>query len=231
MEIHAHVPKIGKTAVHWLIEGFFIVISVGLGFAMAQYRESRDNRELGARVLQSLRAEVERNRTILQPYVPMHAKWLDALAKADTAAASDEGRCDRADNTPWNPPERAACRTGVDVFFATRPSLPANAISPFPFLQRSAWDAALSGGALRFIQHDTVTALSEVYKTQEIVADNMGRLTNGPLSSVATFDAASRAASVRLLWMTMADILSAEQVLLRRYQEHLPTISRATSEH
>ena len=25
MEIHAHVPKLGKTPVHWLLEGLFIV--------------------------------------------------------------------------------------------------------------------------------------------------------------------------------------------------------------
>ena len=32
VEMHAHVPKIGTTIGHWLLEGLFIVISVGLGF-------------------------------------------------------------------------------------------------------------------------------------------------------------------------------------------------------
>jgi hypothetical protein len=27
MEMHAHVPKMGRTLGHWLLEGFFIVIS------------------------------------------------------------------------------------------------------------------------------------------------------------------------------------------------------------
>jgi Zn-dependent protease with chaperone function len=49
VEIHAHVPKIGKSAGHWLLEGLFIVISVLLGFGVAQYRESRADRELAAR--------------------------------------------------------------------------------------------------------------------------------------------------------------------------------------
>lgn len=42
----------------------------------------------------------------------------------------------------------------------------------------------------------------------------MDRLAKGALSSAATFDPASRAASVRLLWLTLADIQAAEQMLL-----------------
>ena len=52
MEIHAHVPKLGKTPVHWLLEGLFIVVSVLLAFAVGEFREARTNRELTARVLQ-----------------------------------------------------------------------------------------------------------------------------------------------------------------------------------
>ena len=41
MEMHAHVPKIGKTIGHWLLEGLFIVMSVALGFWVTQVREER----------------------------------------------------------------------------------------------------------------------------------------------------------------------------------------------
>jgi hypothetical protein len=54
-----------------------------------------------------------------------------------------------------------------------------------------------------------------------------GRLVNGPFSSVATFEPASRAAAVRLLWLTMADIQSSEDALVDLYQQHLPTIRAA----
>ena len=50
VDVEVHMPKIGKTAVHWLLEGFFIVVSVGLGFGVAQYRESLANHELAVRV-------------------------------------------------------------------------------------------------------------------------------------------------------------------------------------
>jgi hypothetical protein len=58
MEMHAHVPKMGRTVGHWLVEGLFIVISVALGFWVTQVREERQNRELAARVLKGLEAEV-----------------------------------------------------------------------------------------------------------------------------------------------------------------------------
>ena len=83
MEIPAHVPKVGKTPVHWLLEGLFIVLSVGLAFGVGQYRESRADHELAARVLKSLQAEVEHNLAILEPLQPIHRKWADVLAKAD----------------------------------------------------------------------------------------------------------------------------------------------------
>jgi hypothetical protein len=203
------MPKIGKTAAHWLLEGVFIVVSVGLGFGVAQYRETRANHELAGRVLKSLQAEVEHNLATVAPFVPIHRSWTDALEKADVSKAT---------------------QSGLDVYFETRPTLPAGAQSSFAFLRRSAWDAAVSGGALRFIDFDLTAALSDIYVTQEIVTGNVGRLVNGPFSSAATFDPASRTASVRMLWLTMADIQSSEEILIGLYQRHLPAIRTAANQ-
>jgi hypothetical protein len=89
----------------------------------------------------------------------------------------------------------------------------------------------VSGGALRLIDYDVAADLSEIYRVQEIAADNVDRLAKGPLSSVATFDPASRVPSVRLLWMTLLDIESAEEILLGLYAKHLPTIRNAAANH
>lgn len=191
---------------HWVREAMFIVASVALGFALAQFGEERADRRLAAHALTNLRAELEYNQAVLEPMVPIHAKWVEALANADTSDRS---------------------QSGIDVFFATRPTLPADVPSPFPFLRRSAWDAALSGGALRLIDYDVLATLSEIYRTQEIDTENVDRLAKGALSSAATFDPASRAASVRLLWLTLADIQAAEQILLDLYRQNLPTIRGA----
>jgi len=209
VDVDVHIPKIGKTAVHWLLEGFFIVVSVGLGFGVAQYRESRANHELAGRVLKSLQAEVEHNLETLTPLVPIHRAWVTALEKADVSKSN---------------------QSGLDLYFDTRPKLPDGAKSSFAFLRRSAWDAAISGGTLRLIDFDVASALSDIYVTQEIATRNVERLVNGPFSSTATFDPASRAASARMLWLTMADIQSSEQILIDLYRRHLPAIRAATNE-
>src|SRR5438128_3621579 len=137
--MEAHVPKVGKTPVHWLLEGLLIVISVALGFGVAQFRESRANRELAARVLKGLQTEVEQNLATLEPQIAKHRRWLDALAKAGTPKSRETGR---------------------DVFMATWPDLDRNDIKdPFPLPRRGAWDAALSTGALRLIDYNVAADL------------------------------------------------------------------------
>ncbi len=207
MEIHAHVPKFGKTALHWLLEGLLIVVSVLLAFWVGEFREARANHELTARVLNGISEEIEHNLGIVEPFVPMHTKWLEALEKTDTSKGS---------------------QTGLDVWFATRPPFPPDVKSPFPSLRRSAWDTALSGGALRLIDYDVAAALAEVYRAQDQTTANVQRLAAGALSSTTTYDAASRGASVRLLWLTLADIQSAEVDLVGLYRKHLPAIRTAS---
>jgi hypothetical protein len=182
-----------------------IVVSVALGFAVARFGEYRDDHQFAARMLTSIEAELRHNAAILEPIVPFHSKWVGDLARADVSSS----------------------QSGLDMYFATRPELPADAKSPFPFLRRSAWDAALAGGALRLIDYDVTTALSEIYRMQEIATENVDRLATGALSTTATYDPASRVASVRLLWLTLADIASAEAILLDLYRRHLPGIERA----
>ncbi len=209
MEIHAHVPKLGKTWAHWLLEGLFIVVSVLLGFGVAEFREARADRELAARALNGVRAEMEHNLAILDPYVRMHAQWLQTLEKADTSKGT---------------------QTGLDVWFATRPPLEGK--TPFPTLRRSAWDAAVSSGVVRLIDYDVAAALADVYNMQQLATANVQRLAAGPLSSITTYDPSSRVPSVRLLWLTLADIQSAEALLLDLYRQHLSTVRNAAgSEH
>src|SRR5438093_843183 len=107
-----------------------IIASVVLGFWVSQLGEAHSNRQLAARALQSLQAEVEYNISSVEPWIPQHRTWINALGKARGASS----------NTA----------TGVDVFFATRPNAETNA----PVLRRGAWDAALSTGALKLLDYD-----------------------------------------------------------------------------
>jgi hypothetical protein len=176
-----------------------ILVSAALGYAAAQFAARRQDLELTRQALQGLQEEIAYNLAVLGPFVPMHDQWVAALA---APAAGEAGQ------------------SGIDVFFATRPPLPATAHSPFPVLRRSAWDAALATGAFRLIEFDTSAALSEIYRVQEILTENVSRLAEGALSQVAVYDPISRAPSVRLLWLTLADITAAETELLKLYQQH-----------
>jgi hypothetical protein len=199
----------GRSALHWFLEGALIVVSVLLGFGLSEFREARAERDLTARVLNGIRAEIEHNQRVLEPLVPIHTQWAEALKQVDTSKGDE---------------------TGLEVWFASRPPLPRDASAPFPFLRRSAWDAALASGALRLIDYDVAAALADVYTMQEIATGNVQRLAAGALSTPATYEAA-KPATVQLLWLTLLDIQSAETLLLARYHQHLPTVIAAADSY
>ena len=60
-----------------------------------------------------------------------------------------------------------------------------------------------------------------------IAESNVQRLANGVLTTPAVFEPAGRAATVQLMWLTMADIYSAEASLLAAYSENLLAIRAA----
>jgi len=207
---HSEAPATatGRSARHWLFEGALIVVSVLLGFGLSEFREVQAERDMTGRVLNGIRAEIEYNVSVLEPFVPMHSRWMDALAKVDASEGS---------------------QTGLEVWFETRPPLPLDGTAPFPSLRRSAWDAAVAGGALRLIDYEVAAALADVYGMQDQATANVQRLATGALSTPAIYEATSRSASVRLLALTLADIHSAEALLLARYRQHLPAVIEAAS--
>jgi hypothetical protein len=213
MEMHAHVPKMGRTLGHWLLEGFFIVISVALGFWVTQHREERQNRELAARVLKGLEAEVQYNLSILGPFADIQDRWVEAMAKLGDAK-------DRQTGFPVCPTSSTAC----GVFFATRPDL-GSLKSSFPLFRRAAWDTALSTGALRLLDYDMVAGLSEIYQMQDLYRSNLEKI---GISSTDWFDAGAREAAVHKLYMGMIEIQWDErELLLPLYRKYLPLIAAA----
>ncbi len=213
MEMHAHVPHVGKTLGHWLLEGLFIVISVALGFWVTHLREERKNHELASRVLHGVEVEVQYNLTALEPFIDIQQKWLDAMGKLGAVT-------DRQSGFPVCPTSSTAC----GVFFATRPDL-GNAKSSFPLFRRAAWDTALSTGALRLLDYDLAAGLSEIYQTQELYRHNLDAI---GVSSTDRFDPAAREAAVRKLYMAMVEVQYDERQLLRPlYRKHLALIAAA----
>ena len=60
VEAEVRIPKAGKTTIHWVLEALMIIVSVGLAFGVAEYRESHANHELATRVLRSLHTDAEK---------------------------------------------------------------------------------------------------------------------------------------------------------------------------
>ena len=183
-------------------ETILIVVSVALGYLASEYAGYREDRQLAAQALNGIKQEISDNVATLEPLVPIHESWYKALAA----------------------PADAAKKSGIDIFFETRPPLPPGSPSPFPYLRHSAWDAALAGGALRHLDYELVSSLSELYLLQTVVSTNITRLAEGVLVQVDVYDAGKGVASARLFWLTLADIQSAEQQLLARYKKQLPLL-------
>lgn len=206
MPFRRFVPAVSaRAAVPWLLEGLLIVFSVVLGFWVSQLQSARADRDLAARVLTGIHDEIAHNIALLDPYLAMHASWSATLGKE----AAETGT-----------------QAAFDVFMRVRPPVPSAGTS-FPVLRRSAWDAALAGGLIRLVDHDLAAALSEIYRRQQLVDENIQRLAQGALGQASTFDPANRTPSLRLLWLTMLDIQSAEEILAATYRRHMPAVRAA----
>jgi hypothetical protein len=204
MEVHSHVPKIGKTPVHWLLEGVFIVASVLLASSVGQCREARQNHELASHVLENLRAEVEYNKSVVAPQRAMHLQWIESLDKADKT----------------NPR-----MSGIDLLMAARPDLEKLHLgSTFEIFHKAAWDAAVSTGSMRLIDYDVAARLSEIYDMQQHVADSIARI---PLGQSAFFDPAMREATTHQTLAAMSEITWTEARLLELYDRYLSSAKTA----
>jgi hypothetical protein len=204
--------RVSKTALNWLLEGLLIVVSVVLGFAVAEYGERRQERQLAARVLEGLRDEIVYNAAQLEPALQKHLAWQDAIEQWFD------------DNTK-TPPNHLAAR---DAFITTMPGFnPKGDLNsfelPFPILRSAAWDTAVSTGALRLIDYEVTAALSEIYGWQEALPPI-------PTDDTAFFDPAQLIPATIRTSFAMDALIISENALLNLYKKHLPAV-RAAAEN
>lgn len=217
MEMHAHVPKVGHSLSHWLLEGLFITVSVLLGFWVNHVREEHQNRELVERVLKGLEAEIKTNASTLEPFIDLHQKWIKSMSTMgeNTDQKVNFGVC---------PTTATAC----GAFFASRPPL-GNLRTTMPVLRRAAWDTALSTGALRLIDYDLAAGLSEIYQMQDTFKANQEKIGVG---STDWFDPRSRDAALRRTAMGMIELEYDErELILPLYQKYLPKLTASNESH
>jgi hypothetical protein len=213
MEMHAHVPKLGHTLSHWVLEGVFITVSVLLGFWVNQVREEHQNRELAVRVLKGLEAEIKDNLATLEPFIDLHQKWIKSMSTM--GSVTDQkiafGVC---------PTTATAC----GAFFASRPPL-GKLRTNVATLRRAAWDTALSTGALRLIDYNLAAGLSEIYQMQDLYKANVEKVGVG---SSDWFDPRSRDAAFRKTAMAVLEVEYDErELILPLYKKYLPQLTAA----
>lgn len=81
----------GRSVPRWLLEGAVIFISVVLSFAVTQFGERRADREHVGRTLAGIETERKENLATLEPFAPLHRRWLKALQEADRSRAGSPG--------------------------------------------------------------------------------------------------------------------------------------------
>lgn len=206
MDTPADVPKPRKAVPDWLREGLFIVVSIGLAFAVDEYRERRASGELAARALRSIAAELEHNLAQIEPFVEFHRRWAAALEGSDASRRE---------------------QSAIDIYIAVRPQLPVAARANFPTqVRRVAWDAALSTGALRFIDYDLVASVSEIYAMQGYYNETARQLGSAVYGGPA-MDPATSAIAVRQLSVAMREVVFAEELLRDLCRRDLPRVRAA----
>jgi hypothetical protein len=203
---------ISKTALHWLLEGLFIVVGVVFAFGVAEYGERRQEQQLAARVLRGLTDEIAYNMAQLEPALEKHNLWQDAM-----------GTWFR-ENTKAPPPYLAA----RDAFITTIPGFdPTGDLndfeSPFALLRRAAWDTAVSTGALRLIDYEVTAALSEIYAFQDA-------LPSIPTDDTDFFDPAQLVPATIRTSFALDALIIAEHSLLELYRKHLPAVRAAADQ-
>jgi hypothetical protein len=184
----------------WIVEGTLIVVSVLLGFAVAQYGENRSNTELKNRALASLQAELEHNLAAVEPYIAFHHAHVVALGKADAAATRE---------------------SGYQVYIRVRPEIPESMKTDVPMVRTAAWQAASSSGALRLLDYDIIAGLAEVYQMQDHLGNAINRI---PISTPAFFDPAMGTVSVSLSRAAVSEMLFAERSLVELYRKQLDVL-------
>jgi hypothetical protein len=185
------------------MEAILIVVSVALGLAVNEWRQSAADRELAARIIRNVRAEVEHNLAAIGPQVKRHQQIIKALA----ATNGREGQA------AW------------DVLVDALPDRQGFGLAP---PRQAAWDAAVSSGAFRLIDYDLAAVISEIYVTQDRI---YGSLTDRVVEAIYTtemFDAATRHRALPVLRMVLTEMEGNERYVLELYEKHLPALRTAS---
>jgi hypothetical protein len=183
-----------------LFGSLLLVIGVVvLGFAISEWATHAKERELAAAVRRSVALEVADN-----------LKTMEAQAKRHYAALEKLHRV-----TP------IAGHTAFQTLFE---NLHGDLGAP---MKRAAWDAAVSSGALRLLDHELVERYSEIYVDQQRVYDDDGAWLKAALYRPENFDPAQQALALATLSGALTELAGDEAYMRDLYRRQLPALQKA----
>lgn len=174
-----------------LVESALIVFSILLALAANQWNDARNQRSLVEHSLRSVRAEIVGNAKRIQERLPYHGSLVAETHRADSLKS-------------------------VHSYADFKLAAPDWSGFEYPELDATAWQTAITLGAVTGMGFDTVATLSRLYAFQAKV----DQYASGALSSFDFSDQAM-AGTVRRMWVYFYSIRVNEDTLLNRSAEAL----------
>ena len=190
-------PRARRRLPDLIVESAMIVLSVLLALAANGWADSRKQHRLEQQAHASFIREIRANRALVARALPYH----EALTRAVIAVDASGGV-----------PSYAAWKKRVPIWSGLEP----------PDLSATAWQSALTTGAISGRPFGEVTALSRLYTVQN-------KLDAFTLAYLPLFDFADPAmvGTVRRLNVYMQTVLSFEHELVREYDAALTALGEA----
>lgn len=184
-----------------LVESAMIVLSVLLALAANGWAEARKERQGTAQARASFVQELRANQARVTTTLPYHEALTAAVLRVDSTDAAAI-------------PSYDAWKRQVPIWSGFAP----------PDVAATAWQSALTTGALGRMPYDQVAALSRVYTVQ-------GKLDAFTLAYLPLFDFSDPAmrGTVRRMNVYMQTVLSYEHALLRDYETALRALGAPPS--
>lgn len=174
------------------------MFSILLAFAANQWNDARKQHALTERALRAVRDEITGNARIVRAQLPYHRMML-----ADTRRADSLKRVHSYADFVANAPAWSGFMN--------------------PEYDGTAWQSAITLGAVSGMGFDTVRTLSRLYTAQSKI--------DGYASAVESFDFSDAAmpSTVRRMWVYFATVATNEDTLLNRYDAALKLLGPGTT--
>ena len=195
------VEREALTVGKMLFESLLLVVSVVLGFVISEWGTHAKERELAANVRRSVALEVAENMKTIDGQIARHRATAAAMGRTDID------------------PSKPAIQVLVENTNGGINALP---------MKRAAWDAAVSSGALRLLDHDLVELYSDIYVSEERLYDDDVSWLKTVIYRPENFDPKQQKTAVATLRGMMEELAGNETWIRDQvYRKNLPALQKA----